>query len=655
MPQTKSILNKKLFPVYVASLLITCLAFSPVQAEKYVHSSPLSFTWEPASGPVDHYNVYLSVDEQPFQYYSSTMTNSFELPVEDGRRYQLQVEAEDSANNTGPISDPSELIITFLNGSRDDTDGDGMPDNWEQSNLLNPYSPLDGSYDLDGDGLVNKEEFIIGTMPNNPDTDGDGVSDLEEYEQAGFDPLDPTDNSPIANAGSDQEQDPTLVTLDGSGSYDPNGNNLSYSWTQQEGPAVYLSNPHVVRPTFLAVKANLYKFELIVNDGKVDSPSDEVLIKINNVAPTADAGSDVILDAGTEVVLSGARSQDPNGDLLSYLWSQVEGEAVAIAGADTQEASFIPYEAGIYQFQLVVFDGQTYSSPDEVMVTVNALNKIPTAAAGPDQEGYLNESITLDGSGSTDPDGSTLQYEWSQEEGPELVTLNVPSSPRPIFEPLVSGLYKFRLVVSDGQNYSAPDYVTVTIQNLNQSPTASIAGVDPVILGDWVVLDGKASSDPDGDPLSYYWTQTTGAQVTLIDSDKEVAGFYAVTEGVLQFQLSVDDGQLQSQPAQVEIVVNGDNQIPIADAGRTIRGNANKQICLNGSGSYDPDNSGPLTYSWSQEGGPGVTLNNSDTAYPCFTPLLRGKYIFSLTVYDGKAHSSKAYVEVRIKGNRRRK
>ncbi len=80
-----------------------------------------------------------------------------------------------SASNEMVLSSIS--IMIELTG---DSDGDGLPDDYELDNNLNPNNPADASEDTDGDGLTNLEEYGLGTKLNNPDTDGDGITDSEE-------------------------------------------------------------------------------------------------------------------------------------------------------------------------------------------------------------------------------------------------------------------------------------------------------------------------------------------------------------------------------------------------------------------------------------------------------------------------------------------
>lgn len=88
-----------------------------------------------------------------------------------------------------------------------------------------------------------------------------------------------TNNRPVANAGPDQNVDvDDTITLDGSGSYDPDVNdNLTYSWSQVSGPTVSFDSA-AEKPTFTPTETGTYIFQLIVNDDIVDSLADEVTI-----------------------------------------------------------------------------------------------------------------------------------------------------------------------------------------------------------------------------------------------------------------------------------------------------------------------------------------------------------------------------------------
>jgi uncharacterized protein (DUF1800 family) len=83
---------------------------------------------------------------------------------------------------------PLATLAAFANAK--DSDKDGMPDVWEDAQGFNKFDPADALGDPDGDGLINRDEFLAGTDPHNPDSDGDGISDGVEY-RFGSNPLDP--------------------------------------------------------------------------------------------------------------------------------------------------------------------------------------------------------------------------------------------------------------------------------------------------------------------------------------------------------------------------------------------------------------------------------------------------------------------------------
>jgi len=102
-----------------------------------------------------------------------------------------------------------------------------------------------------------------------------------------------TNNPPIANAGEDQTVPVNqIVDLDGSLSYDPDGDPIvSWAWTQTDGPSISLANADTATPSFTPTAGGIYKFNLVVNDGTLDSIADEVLITVTGGGDD-DAGDD---------------------------------------------------------------------------------------------------------------------------------------------------------------------------------------------------------------------------------------------------------------------------------------------------------------------------------------------------------------------------
>jgi len=195
----------------------------------------------------------------------------------------------------------------------------------------------------------------------------------------------------VAQAGPDQTvKEDSPVTLDGSASYDPDGESLTYHWVQAGGPAVALSDPAASQPTFAAPlvgqEGAQLTFELTVSDGIDASPPDGVTVGVENLnhPPVAEAGADQTRDEGALVTLDGSGSRDPDGDPLVHHWHQAGGTPVALDDVSSPNPSFTAPPVGpggeTLVFELVVNDGQADSVPDTVSVNVSNVNDPPACS-----------------------------------------------------------------------------------------------------------------------------------------------------------------------------------------------------------------------------------------------------------------------------------
>ena len=132
--------------------------------------------------------------------------------------------------------------------------------------------------------------------------------------------------APVADAGDDQSISliGTVVQLDGSQSYDDDGDEITYAWTlsRPAGSNAELDDPTSATPSFTADVNGDYTATLVVSDGDLDA-EDTVFVTFDNVAPVADAGNNQTVGVGDTVALDGTGSSDANGDPLTYLWSLV--------------------------------------------------------------------------------------------------------------------------------------------------------------------------------------------------------------------------------------------------------------------------------------------------------------------------------------------
>ncbi|EXI66571.1 MAG: Cell wall-associated polypeptide CWBP200 [Candidatus Accumulibacter adjunctus] len=469
-----------------------------------------------------------------------------------------------------------------------------------------------------------------------------------------------TENSrPIANAGPDQSvRVGTLVTLNGGHSTDVDGDPLTYTWqlaSVPPGSGATLSNPNTVNPTLLIDQPGSYLIALTVSDGQVPSLPDTVAVTTENSPPVANAGANQSIPLGVTITLDGSRSSDVDGDPLTFRWSLLArppGSTAVLGNPSSVSPGFNADAPGTYVAQLIVNDGNVDSAP--ASVTLTTANAAPIAHAGPDQSVPLGSTATLDGSASRDPEGAALSYTWSLTGRPagSNASLSGSDTVNPSFTLDRPGNYVAQLIVGDGHLASAPD--TVTVSTSNSRPVADAGAAQTVTAGTAVQLDGSASRDADGDPITFAWSLTTqppGSNAAIAPADRVSPSFIPDLAGTYIAQLIVSDGQLSSLPATVVITVAAANRKPIAVAEAIpTQTTVGSPVVLKGSASSDPDGD-PLTWSWSialRPGGSNASVVSPTTAQTSFVPDVPGVYTIQLVVRDGKVDSVPALVVVQV-------
>ncbi len=362
-----------------------------------------------------------------------------------------------------------------------------------------------------------------------------------------------------------------------------------------------------------------------------------------NTPPVAEAGPDQTVQVTDTVQLDGSDSTDVDGNLLTFSWTlrtQPAGSTAMLDDPTSVMPTFIADAPGSYEIELIVNDGTVDSAPD--ILTMTTINSPPVADAGPDQTVFVTQTMLLDGTNSSDVDGDGLTFMWSLVTKPSgsTATLSNPTSSTPSVTVDVPGTYEVQLVVNDGTTNSASDSVVINTQN--SKPVAQ-AGADQIVpIGSLVQLDGRTSSDVDGDPLTYLWAliaMPAGSAATLSNATASQATFVAHQPGIYVVQLMVNDGTEDSDPATVTITTG--NTPPVAEAGSDQTVTVKTLVSLNGTGSQDADG-GALTFQWTltnQPVGSTATVFNPTFAQPTFIPDLPGTYVVQLLVSDGETSS----------------
>jgi PKD repeat protein len=537
---------------------------------------PLTYAWDFGDGAT-------STGPSPTHAYAALGTHTVTLIVHDGRI----------------SSAPSTAVVSITNAAPEAVVGGG-PQTGVRGEVLTFHGS--GSSDLDGDPLTYAWDFGDGSMATDATATHAyatlGAFTVTLVVSDGIDSSAPasttaniTNRAPVASAGGPYDGTHAgALAFDASSSSDPDGDPLTFAWTFGDGATG--TGPS---PSHTYAASGSYTVTVAVSDG-VDTATSATTATISNVVPIARPGGPYTSFRNAPLMLDGTASTDGNGDPLTYRWDF--GDGTTGTGA-TPTHAYIAF--GSYVVSLVVNDGAADSPSAVALVTIP--DRPPLAHAGGPYTGVRGVAITFNGAASADPDGNPLTYQWSFGDG----ATGTGMSPTHVYT--TAGPFVARLVVSDGGPEPSLES-TATVTLTNRLPIAQPGGPYAGVRALPVQLDGSASTDPDGDPLTYAWDFGDGNTGTGLSP----AHIYT-TLGTRIVTLTVNDGITSSTAVTTTVTIT--NASPIANAGPDRTVVRKTSVTLDGRGSSDPD--GTISYAWRRLSGPSVTLIDPNSAQPRFT------------------------------------
>ncbi|WP_135820537.1 PKD domain-containing protein [Halostella litorea] len=385
-----------------------------------------------------------------------------------------------------PVTDET---VQFDAGGSEDPDGSIASYEWDFTG--------DGSFDVTGRTVDHRFTDDVDYDVTLRVTDDAGNQDTT------------TRTVPVSGANSQPDaaftyspSDPAVgdkVTFDAGPSADPDGTVQAYNW-DLNGSGTADVRGEVVRHTYES--AGEYTVTLAVedDDGSHDTAQRTVPVGEGNAGPTADftvSPSDPAV--GERVTLDGSPASDPDGSIASYEWD-VDGDGSYETGG---QAVGVTYDsAGTYDVTLRVTDDDGATDTATGTVGVATANEPPSAAFDyAPADPAVDERVTLDASGSTDPDGTVATYEWDLD-GDGSYEATGRTVDHAFGE---AGDHAVTLRVADDAGATDDVTRTVSVAELQgPEPDISVSTAEPA-LGEEVTFDASGSTDPDGTVATYEW------------------------------------------------------------------------------------------------------------------------------------------------------
>ncbi|MDH5020870.1 PKD domain-containing protein [Halobacterium rubrum] len=413
------------------------------------------------------------------------------------------------------------------------------------------------------------------------------------------------------------------VTLDASGSVDPDGDAAGYEW-DVDGDGTVEATTTGPTLTHEYEAAGEYEASVTVFDEYANSDSASVDVSVVQ-PPSANLSAPDRVRPNETVTLDASNTTDDDG-VVEYQWDTTgDGEVDRTTEESTVTTSYA--DVGERTVSVTAVDTQNATDTATSTVTV-AEDRPPTASLTAPEEPVVGESVAFDASGSSD-DFGVAEYQWDFDGDGAVDATTAADQPTATYSFDATGNYTANVTVVDDGGNTANASAALTVVEPNSPPTAALSVPSSATVDESVTFDASNSSDDDA-VVEYRWRvtdenetavlneTTTGPSTTYSFDD---AGTYDVSLVVTD-----DAGATDEATASIEVeTANETVDLSAAAEASATETEPGEPVTFDGSGSTPAD--AIDTYEWAFGDDETATGETADHAYD--DP---GTYTVELTV-----------------------